>query len=250
MKYLFICGCPRSGTSALAQLVNLHSEICVGIERYFNTILNGNKLNPEMFNRERLLNYQKGDSFWSEPPFFEVMKSKYDDAVYVGEKLPRLYEKFNLIEKNFDLNDVYILYIFRDVLSVAESYQVRSQNTSDVNWGRDQDWRVAIKDWNMSIEMFLAFKNKIKLLPIRYESLFACKNNDVFYKELERICFFLSISPFSEQSLVEMFKRFFGRTESHGGGKILPQNIERLVVNSSYAKAYNEIISIGYINAK
>jgi len=121
-QYLFICGAPRSGTSALCNLMNLHPNICVGMERYYHKILRDDELDPELFTLPRLLDYQPTDSFWPEAIQSGFFINKYERAMYVGEKLPKLYEKFNLLRENFLKDSVKILFIFREVLGVAESY--------------------------------------------------------------------------------------------------------------------------------
>lgn len=49
-NYVFICGCPRSGTSAMTQLLSAHSQIVIGIERF--KYINKNLLRPEMFRKD------------------------------------------------------------------------------------------------------------------------------------------------------------------------------------------------------
>ncbi|WP_405196631.1 sulfotransferase [Zarconia navalis] len=50
-KFLFVCGCPRSGTTAIAKLLNYHSKVILGMERYKYQIRKNesNAINPSLF---------------------------------------------------------------------------------------------------------------------------------------------------------------------------------------------------------
>ena len=53
---IFVIGVGRSGTTAMAELLNMHEDICIGIERYkFKFVrrgeFEGNEFEPERFFR-------------------------------------------------------------------------------------------------------------------------------------------------------------------------------------------------------
>jgi hypothetical protein len=50
--FLFVCGCPRSGTSYFQGLLASHPAIALGLER-FNLRLFARKLMPSDFDRQR-----------------------------------------------------------------------------------------------------------------------------------------------------------------------------------------------------
>jgi hypothetical protein len=43
-QYLFICGCPRSGTTALVRLLNSHNSLAIDINENANFIFKDNLL--------------------------------------------------------------------------------------------------------------------------------------------------------------------------------------------------------------
>ncbi|NEP86465.1 MAG: sulfotransferase [Okeania sp. SIO2C2] len=50
-KYLFVCGCARSGTTAITKLLNAHPLIAIGVERYKHYAKQDliHKLSPALF---------------------------------------------------------------------------------------------------------------------------------------------------------------------------------------------------------
>ena len=207
--------------------------MCIGLERYFNIILKHNTLEPQLFEKDRYLNYMDGDSFWKQLPEHDSLESKFDSAEFVGEKLPRLYERFELLKQNFPFSQVYILFIFRDLISVAESYQRRAQDEDDKFWGRAQNWEVATKDWTSANKMYHKYKSELNILPIKYEALLNCTNLEYFKNELKNITDFLGTREFNKDELTIACNRFFGRTEIHGVDNLLPDSAIELIANIS-----------------
>lgn len=228
-KYVFVCGCPRSGTSALCGLLNIHPDVCIGMERYFKRILEDGELTPEMFTLPRFIDYRSSDSFWPDLPERDFLIKRYESSLYVGEKLPRLYERFELLRDNFPVGATKVIFIFRGILGVAESYTRRAKNTQDKNWGRQQDWRVAIQDWNRAIAAYMSFKGDLDILPVSYEQLF-CSQQGEGEEVVKKIEDFLGIPPYPELEMGEVRTRFFGRVEVHGkDGLHTPEEVKEIV---------------------
>ena len=92
-SYLFVCGCPRSGTTALAKLFSISDDIVLGQERYGKRSHPDNfTLTPALFEKERFLDVQPGDTFYDSLDFFaryyENVPWKLDSCRYIGEKRP------------------------------------------------------------------------------------------------------------------------------------------------------------------
>ncbi len=152
-RYLFICGCPRSGTTALWQLITSHPQIALGLERYYHTVLVNNHISPRLFDKDRFFASPANDTFYDDlyafSPYYSDLRPRYDQCIYFGDKIPTLYLKYHLLADN--LPNATILFIIRDIYSVASSYNRRAANPSDKHWSRQQDYKVAVDDWNESL---------------------------------------------------------------------------------------------------
>jgi len=58
MKYLFVAGCPRSGTTALVKILNSHDQIILGMERFKYV----NKITPNHFTKTNFLALDKQEN--------------------------------------------------------------------------------------------------------------------------------------------------------------------------------------------
>lgn len=174
MKYLFICGCPRSGTTALWRIISAHKNIGIGLERYIGKISPKFLLTPEHFSKERFFSYKEGDTHFSNiedgefGPFYKGLESNYSECMYLGDKIPILYTRYEELFKSFE--NAYVLFIFRNVFDVAQSYENRFNKASDT-WKKD--FKVAVKDWNISLgRTFQELQKGRNIFCIEYEELF------------------------------------------------------------------------------
>jgi hypothetical protein len=239
-KFIFICGCPRSGTSALCNLANGHPAVCVGMERYYYRILRAGTLVPEMFEPSAFINYSASDSFWPDLPQRGPIEAKIHSATHIGEKLPYLYERFDLIESNFPAAQTRVLMIFRDPMEVAESYTRRARNANDSQWGRQKDWRVAVSDWNNALRSYLQYRHRLNILPVRYSDLFYAPTSEAV-AATSAITEFLGLAPFDAATLKSFEKRFFNRSPSPAGAGALSEQ-ERLTVEQRCdAESWREV---------
>ncbi len=182
-KIVFIGGVARSGTSALAKLLNTHPLILMGSERYFN-LINHDKLTWDYLLRDRFCSIEPGDThghggFHFGPSMEHIAKlpalaERYDQAIVVGDKFPNLFRHYGKIFGEF--KNAHLIYILRNPFSVAESYQVRSEDGSDTLWSSSNDHREAIKDWNESVRRTLELvdmRGADKLVLVEYEDIFS-----------------------------------------------------------------------------
>lgn len=183
-KFLFVSGCPRSGTTVLAHILNWSDAIFVGQERY-TLLLNNNTMafTPELFAARRLCHFQNGDCLY---PSFGAMNEYFawyansknfaglDRMTWIGDKIPNLYAFFEVFNAPaWTGADVTVLHIVRNVLDVAASYHSRKQNPSD---GWDEDYLRAIPAWSNSVLCAHALVGRslpnVRMGIVDYDSIF------------------------------------------------------------------------------
>jgi len=187
-KFLFVCGCPRSGTSYLQSILVRHPAIALGMER-FNLRLLARTLMPTDFERERFFRMEAGDTWYDDLAHFpwrqRRVEAHYDTAEYVGDKAPQGYEVFDHLITNFP--DVRFICLVRNLFDVAASYEGRQRDV--VHWNPDWGPRKAVEHWNASLKAILAYADAAPILPVLYEDLVACEST------VDGVAAFLDIDP-------------------------------------------------------
>ena len=175
-RILIVGGCPRSGTTALTRLLNCHPELLIGDERYY-WLFDQRRIAARHFERARFLDLREADRHWAEgrapwPPCDPDgsdgsgdLGARYDRARFVGDKYPRLSDVTDHLAAA--LPDAQLVWIVRNPLSVAESYEARRADEADA-WffGLDR----AMVDWNRGVGGIAAAPGA---LVLSYERLFA-----------------------------------------------------------------------------
>ena len=171
---LFVCGCARSGTTALARLLVGSDEIVIGIERYANLSRRDDfRLTPELFEKERFFEVREGDTFYASYDesnrFDRRARMKYDAAKYVGDKLPGLYKSYEQLFDRFPRAKV--IFIYRDPLETASSWMGRLAEKK--NWPEKRDYRAAVKEWNRSMFLTREWLNAgYEIIVVDYDTIF------------------------------------------------------------------------------
>ena len=167
-SFLFVCGCPRSGTTALWRLLVGDTRIRLGVERYGNRFFSREFLTADLYEEERFFSAEAGDTFYSDlagfSPYYAKARNGYSDAVYIGDKIPKLYEYFDRLKENFP--DCKTIFIFRNIFDVAASYKARLLDEND---GWNLNVSAAIADWNASLQSALSYKGDLAI--VTYERL-------------------------------------------------------------------------------
>lgn len=173
-RICFVTGVGRSGTTAMADLLNQHPAVCIGIERYKFKFLRRTDFDGSEFTRERFFDFRtddtnllpKGRGHWQE--VYEALGSKYPQALVLGDKIPHLFEKFEPCAQAFP--QAKWIYMLRDINAVAASWNARAQNPRD-KWPQTSDFRAAVPAWN-SANALVATLPQAQVKVVHYEAFF------------------------------------------------------------------------------
>lgn len=166
--YLFVIGNARSGTTALGQLLNHSSEICLGIERY----LPKDNISALSFNKKCFFDAESGN-YLVRPQFYEKIKDKFEQAKYIGDKRPNFTQSWRNTWLN--LPQAKIIYIFRNIYDVACSYNNRASNAAlgiDTSWPSNRDFSKAVRDWNEGLRQINNLLQFYRVYLVKYEDFF------------------------------------------------------------------------------
>lgn len=170
-RYLLVCGCARSGTSALTRYLNRHPDVALGMERYITLAKSGGSICTELFAPERFLEIRPRDTFYKDFSHFhdhDHITAKYHGAKIVGDKVPKYYLKYNEIFNN--IPGVLFICIIRNIYDVAASYKVRAE--SGVRWPKWRSVPSAIEDWNLSLKHTAQHVDSGRIYTVFYEDFF------------------------------------------------------------------------------
>ncbi len=202
-SFLFICGCPRSGTTALWHLLMASPEIFLGVERYagYMAARRIGSLRSHHYEADQFFQLNDGDTHYKDlstfhefTPYFPQARVKYKQARLIGDKIPRLYDDFaNLSQR---IPNAKVIFIVGNILDVCESYERRNANPDD---GWSLGYEYAIRDWNTSLERYLEFEGReFTGHVVEYEALFPHNKPSEPNECLEGIMEFLELQERTE----------------------------------------------------
>jgi Sulfotransferase family len=149
-SYLIVTGVARSGTTAMADLLNAHPHICLGIERFKFQYLRRNNYATELFTRERFFDFRPEDTnllpdlrpHWKGT--YDAIEEKWDTALVIGDKVPDLFPVLpDFLMANPDYRYICIL---RNLKDVALSWQARADRPRD-SWPVGKGFAMACESW-------------------------------------------------------------------------------------------------------
>ena len=193
---LFIGGCPRTGTTALQEYLNVHPQLMIGRERYKWTP--PASITRDDFEIDALLEFDpEMERYRTETRLKHMKRIIADKEVtelrWVGDKYPGYLEHLSEMSQNNP--GAKFMVTHRDVTPVVNSYVGRSKNPDDSWLGGRDVLDLAIRTWNRSVRQLhdALLTPQLDILPVPYESFFASPE-----EWLDRIGRFLAIDMPSE----------------------------------------------------
>ncbi|MDD9942375.1 MAG: sulfotransferase [Myxococcales bacterium] len=152
--HLFITGSSRSGTTTMADFLRCDRRIVMGRERYAWRLKQPGAFTPALFEKQRFcLEFSSEDSHHARPqPYYRQAWAYFDDAIWIGDKLPRLTEYYDVLDRWFP--DCRVIHMLREPYAVALSYQRRADATrrrggaGRRDWPVERGWQAAMAEWN------------------------------------------------------------------------------------------------------
>ena len=181
MKYLFVSGSPRSGTSALTELLSSHPDISLGMER-FKFLYKKNQVKKKLFSKDEFFNFKDEQTTINASngkylDYYKQLSDKYTGSSIVGDKYPQLYKFWPSLFDEFGAEGKYI-FIIRNIEDVASSFNLRAQNPRD-KWPEKNDYRKAVEIWNESLMRAIKAKEAgADIFVVSYEKLFDSSLHD------------------------------------------------------------------------
>ena len=203
-RFLFVCGCPRSGTTALTTFLNGDGRLLLGQERYRRVMA---LLEPFHFTEELFFNPSLKETSWAmpwrgetvfpgNPADYRTLRERWraGQVQVLGDKAPRYHRHLDRIAESFP--GARFVMLLRDLQEVARSYTERARNPAD-HWPAENDHRLAVQHWNEALadaRSFLDGPEPERLLVVPYTEFFSGAPD-----QLDRLYAFLELDVPAEQ---------------------------------------------------
>lgn len=243
--YIFVSGCPRSGTTVLAHILNWAPNCFIGLERYGRLFdATPDIFVPELFNRDRLMHFDAGDCFYSSYETKPEYKDWYvspniiqnlPDARVLGDKIVTLWRNFDIFNDTaWGQSNVTVFHIVRNVFDVASSYQSRLKDSND---GWSADFKTGVADWQSSVLSTYDFLSLSQSNNNSNVSVYIIDYDRLFGGDIDR--FFKSVRAIYRKAFLD-----FGAQQLRGLMKIFEASGHRGAMRQSHGELRNEIFNL------
>lgn len=179
VRPLFVGGCARSGTTALADYLNHHPRVLVCQERYKRGVSTA-RITRDLFAFDRILDFRPEEL--ERPPwppeefmrYHATMLARKDPAelAWIGDKGPWYVRYMDVLTENNPGARFIILY--RPIEEVAESWNARAKDPDDP-WDSGRGIEEAVETWNAAMRKtreFIQRNPTPRVLVISYHDFF------------------------------------------------------------------------------
>lgn len=196
----FISGAARSGTTALAYLLNLHPQLAFGIERFKFTILRQKNPQPDMFSSDRFFTFDENetnitpDAAEQFAAQYDRLRPKFDTVTVVGDKIPNLANWYRRLDKIFP--GVRFIHLVREPVAVGRSWDGRAANSDDPQWNSAAKAPRGVERWlhenNSALQFRTGSPEQIRI--VSYEAMFSSDPT-----ALDLLLQFLGVEPATDE---------------------------------------------------
>jgi glycosyltransferase involved in cell wall biosynthesis len=146
-RHLFIAGCPRSGTSALAFMLNEHPQIVLGFERFKRVRA---QLDPFHFTPAQFFAPVAAETDIRGELLYARLRARWarGTVTVVGDKVPLYTRVLPQLLERFPRGRMVVM--VRDLEDVAVSFRRRAADPRDW-WPAENDHRLAVQMWNEAL---------------------------------------------------------------------------------------------------
>jgi hypothetical protein len=225
--HLLVTGTARSGTTALAELLNSHEEICVGIERFKFQYLRDGNFSADLLERERFFDFREEDTnlrpavrpHWQS--VYDAIADKWDKARVIGDKVPDMAPVLDdYMAQNPDFKCIYIL---RNLKDVGLSWQARANRSRD-SWPAGKGFEAACESWaeqtRIIHDIVAAGHLRPRMLILDYDAIYL---DDA--RTVSAILGFLDVGPSATFS--DTFSSHVDFASEKRSGRVPKQHVER-----------------------
>lgn len=235
-KTLIVSGNPRSGTTALGDVLNLSDDIGLFLERYNYTL----GYHPNMFQEDYLFAPRFTGTELSKQN--EALRKKVGQSKYIGDKIPRFFVSWPITAQNYDPKDIKIVHISRNIYDVAYSYEQRakwSREGLDTGWLGNRDTFAACKEANVAnlrtLEALNDPKFKDSIYVVEYETIYTSIDH---FKEL-----FTYLEVDWSENLQSKIETFLEKSKGlEKKDRILSDDDRRIIEEEYDFELHNEIV--------
>ena len=168
-QFVFVCGAPRSGTTALASLISALDNTHIGQEIFPAAVKQPNPtpLTQASFDKHAL---QENLSHKYGPSVATNQLTRFEKSGVIGDKHPHYHRHLPILSEAFP--SCHFVFIYRDITDVARSFQRRFENPND-QWNLPD--YLAVHYWCDAATNFLTFyeRNIHQCSIVSFENLFA-----------------------------------------------------------------------------
>ncbi len=197
MQNIVIGGCPRSGTTVLANLINAYNYAYIGMELY--KLDDYKYFSADLFSKEKIIEktVAKLSKAKAKNTYIQNQLQKIEKAQFLGDKYPFIYRHWQNVSNQIE--EVIFLYIYRSFSRVKSSFYDRYKNENDL-------WNVKVERslyyWQEAASEIVKCKSNLgnNVIIVKYEDLFCFHDRKEFCNKV--------YSLMSKLKMTERFSKF------------------------------------------
>ena len=185
LDHCFVFGCGRTGSTPLVRLLGMHEQLAIGMERYKYVLREVRQrqdpdlFTPALFEPERFLDFRPTDTNLLPPRFeehYDPIRARLaaGSITQIGDKLVPI-DLFNIRVVADHFPRARFVFVFRDLVRVANSFEVRAHEPRDVDWPVEHGYQVGCRQWVEAFDLadsLIARVGVERVFPIHTNLLF------------------------------------------------------------------------------